>query len=225
MELREYLNVLLRRWWIPLAVFALAVVYAFVSYRAPQKSFVVSMRFTIGVTADRPVEGVDPILTGYQASEYIRDDFVEILHSALFANDVNKRLAGTNITVSKNNISGAVEKQRRIMSMSIVWGNQDEALKIADAAKKTLEEENAKYFAQLGSRGASVTVIDGPDVSPITPGLREQLNIFIVPVLGLVFGLFLAFVVDYFDDSIRSAREVEAMGMIMLGEIPREKRK
>ena len=224
MELREYLNVLLRRWWIPVVVLALAAAYAVATYRAPASILLVTMRFTIGVTADRPIEGVDPILTGYQASEYIRDDFVEILHSEMFANDVNTRLGGS-VVISKNNISGAVEKQRRIMSMTIIWHNRDEALKIADAAKKTLTEENAKYFAQLGSAGASVTIIDGPDVAPVVPGLREQLSVFIVPALGLLAGLALAFGVDYFDDSIRTPAELEGMGMIVLAEIPREKRK
>jgi capsular polysaccharide biosynthesis protein len=223
-ELREYLNILIRRWWIPVVVLALAVVYTLASYRAPATIFVVSMRFTIGVTADRNVEGVDPILTGYQASEYIRDDFVEILHSEMFANDVNKRLGG-DLVISKNNISGAVEKQRRIMSMTIIWHNRDEALKIADAAKRTLTEENAKYFAQLGSTGASVTIIDGPDIAPVVPGLREQLSVFIVPALGLLAGLALAFGVDYFDDSIHSPGDLEPMGLMVLAEIPREKRK
>ena len=61
-------------------------------YQAPPPSYVATMRFTIGVNADPNVTGSDPILGAYQASEYIRDDFVEILGSQMFANDVNATL-------------------------------------------------------------------------------------------------------------------------------------
>ncbi len=220
MELREYVQILRRRWWIPLALVALVGIGSLVTYRAPATYYQAGLRFTIGVSADRSVSGVDPILTAYQASEYIRDDFVEILHSEMFANDVNTNLQGTGITVTKDNISGAVEKQRRIMSMTITWSNPDQARTIGQAAARTLETQNNKYFKQLGSEGASVTVIDGPDVAPVTPGLRERLDIPIRLALALIAGLCLAFLVDYVDNAIRSGQEVEAMGIPVLGEIP-----
>lgn len=221
MELRNYWLILRRRWWIPAALIVLVGALTLVTYHAPTPVYQASIRFTIGVSADRNVEGVDPILTAYQASEYIRDDFVEILHSELFANDVNANL-GPNLKINKNVISGAVEKQRRIMSMTITWGDEQQARQIADAAAKTLETQNAKYFKQLGSEGASVTIIDGPDVAPVTPGLRERLDIPIRLTLALAAGLLLAFLVDYLDDTVRDSRELEAMGMPVLGEIPRK---
>ncbi len=223
MELREYWKILRRRWWIPAVLVVLVGLASLLTYRAPVTSYNASVRFTIGVSADRSVQGVDPILTAYQASEYIRDDFVEILHSEMFANDVNTNLQGTGITITKDNISGAVEKQRRIMSMNISAGNPDQARTIAQAASKTLETENSKYFKQLGSEGATVTIIDGPDVSAVGPGLRERLDIPIRLALALVAGVFLVFLLDYLDDTVRSGREIEAMGMQVLAEIPRGK--
>lgn len=221
MELRNYWLILRRRWWIPAALIVLVGALTLVTYHAPTPVYQASIRFTIGVSADRNVEGVDPILTAYQASEYIRDDFVEILHSELFANDVNANL-GPNLKINKNVISGAVEKQRRIMSMTITWGDEQQARLIAGAAAKTLETQNAKYFKQLGSEGASVTIIDGPDVAPVAPGLRERLDVPIRLALALAAGLLLAFLADYLDDTVRDSRELEAMGMPVLGEIPRK---
>ncbi|MGE5141495.1 MAG: YveK family protein [Rudaea sp.] len=221
MEVREYWKILKRRWWIPAALVVLAAAFSLATYHPPATYYQASVRFTIGVSADRSVQGVDPILTAYQASEYIRDDFVEVLHSEMFANDVNGNLQGSGLTVTKNNISGAVEKQRRIMSMLITAGTADQARTIAQAAAKTLETQNAKYFKQLGSEGATVTIIDGPDVAAVGPGLRQQLDIPIRLALALAVGLVLAFLFDYMDDTVRSARELEAMGMPVLGEIPR----
>ena len=223
MELKYYWQILRRRWWIPVLLVVLVGAFSLVTYHAPATSYQATIRFTIGVSADRNVTGVDPILSAYQASEYIRDDFVEILHSEMFANDVNSTLNDPNLRITKDTISAAVEKQRRIMSLTVGWDNPDQARTIANAAVKTLQTQNAKYFEQLGSQGASVTVFDGPDVGAVGPGLRERLDIPIKLALALAAGLALAFIVDYIDDTIRDGREVEALGLIVLGEIPRGK--
>ncbi len=219
MELRDYWNILRRWWWLPVLLVGLVAAFSLVTYHAPATVYQATIRFTIGVSADRQVQGVDPILTSYQASEYIRDDFVEILHSEMFANDVNANL--TNLRISKGNISGAVEKQRRIMSMTVTWGDPEEANRIAQAASKALETQNAKYFKQLGSEGATVTIIDGPDVAPIGQRLREKLDIPIRLALALAAGLLLAFLLDYLDTTVRDSREAEALGLHVLGEIPK----
>lgn len=222
MELRAYWLVLRRRWLLPVALVVLVAGLTPFTYRPPAPVYQASIRFTIGVSADRPIQGVDPILTSYMASEYIRDDFVEILHSEMFAGDVNANLTGTNIRIDKNAIAGSVEKQHRIMSMAVTWPDPKQAEIIASAAAKTLETENAKYFRQLGSEGASVTIIDGPDVGQVPPSLRERLDIPIRLALALAAGLILAFLVDYLDDTIRNSSELAAMGLDVLGEIPKK---
>jgi capsular polysaccharide biosynthesis protein len=219
-DIREYWRILRARWYIPVILTVLTVIFSVLTYQAPPPAYVATIRFTIGVKADPNVTGTDPILAAYQASEYIRDDFVEILRSQLFANDVNARLDDPALRISKNNISGAVEKQHRIMSMTITWNNPEQAKRIADAAAKTLETQNAKYFAQLGSLGATVTIIDGPDVSVVTQGLRERLDLPIRALIAFLAGIVLLFILDYADDSVRGARDLEKMGLNILGEIP-----
>lgn len=225
MELRDYWFVLRRRWWVPALLLVLVAAAIPFTYHPPAPAYQAGIRFTIGVSADRNIQGVDPLLTSYQASEYIRDDFVEILHSEMFAQDVNANLTGTGLDIDKNAISGSVEKQHRIMSMTIIWPNEKQAIVIANAAAKTLETENAKYFKQLGSEGAAVAIIDGPDVSPVPLSLRERFDIPIRLGLALAAGLVLAFLLDYLDDSIRDAYELEKMGMRVLAEIPAPRRK
>lgn len=224
MELRDYWRILRARWWVPFLLALLTALASLLSYRAAAPVYAATIRFTIGVNADPNVVGTDPILAAYQASEYIRDDFVEILQSQLFANDVSAQLnsaAGSSpLKISKGNISGAVEKQRRILSMTITWSSPDEAKRIADAAARTLETQNAKYFKQLGSAGASVTIIDGPDVYEIGPSLRERLDLPIRVALAFAMGILIIFILDYLDDSVRDARELEKMGLRVMGEIP-----
>jgi capsular polysaccharide biosynthesis protein len=219
-DIREYWRILQARWYIPVSLAVLTVLLSLLTYRAPPPAYVATLRFTIGVNADPNVTGTDPILVAYQASEYIRDDFVEILGSDLFARDVNATLNDPNLKIERGVVSGAVEKQHRISSMRIVWGDAAQAQRIADAAAKTLDTQNSKYFAQLGSTGANVTIIDGPSISAVTPGLREQLDIPLRALLAFFAGVALIFVLDYLDDSVRGAGDLEKMGVRVMGEIP-----
>ncbi len=228
MELREYVRVIWRYLWLIIALPVVVSIGSWIFRAQPAPVYQASVRFTIGVNAPpaSQVTGYDPILTAYQASEYIRDDFVEIIHSDVFADDVNAELAKTGVTgvkISKNNISAAVENQRRLMSMTVSWGNAEQAQQIADAAVKNLSDNNAKYFAQLGSTGAQVAVIDKPVVSRVGASLREQLDIPIRALIALLAGIALAFVLDYLDNSVRDARDAESLGLSVIGEIPQGK--
>jgi capsular polysaccharide biosynthesis protein len=228
MELREYVRVIWRYLWLIVALVAVVGVGSFIFRAQPAPQYTASVRFTIGVNAPpaTQVQGYDPILTAYQASEYIRDDFVEIIQSDSFADDVNATLTKmgvSGITINKGNLSAAVEKQRRLMSMAVTWGNPDQAAQIAQAAVKNLSENNAKYFAQLGATGAMVAVIDKPAVSKVGASLREQLDIPIRVLIALLAGIALAFILDYLDHSVRDARDAEAVGLNVIGEIPRGK--
>ena len=228
MELRDYARIILRYWWVVLALPIVVGVGSFVLRSQPAPVYTASVRFTIGVNSPAPnqVTGFDPILSAFQASEYIRDDFVEIIRSDVFADDVNATIAkigARDIAISKANISATIEKQRRLMSMTIAWHDAEQAQKIADAAVKNLSENNAKYFAQLGAAGAMVAVIDKPVVSRVGVSLREQLDIPIRVALALLARIALAFILDYLDTSIRDARDAEALGLRVIGEIPRGK--
>ncbi len=229
MELREYARVIRRYIWIIVVLPAVVGIGSWIFRAPPATLYQATIRFTIGVNAlpANEVTGYDPVLSSYQASEYIRDDFVEIVASDSFADDMNAQLAKMGVgglTVRKGNISGTIEKQRRLMSLTVTWNQPDQAQKIAEAAVQNLAENNAKYFAQLGSSAAALTVIDRPVVSRVGTSLREQLDIPIRIALALLAGIALAFILDYLDTSVRDARDLEALGLHVVGEIPRERR-
>jgi len=228
MELGVYFQIVRRFVWLIIALPLVVGIGSFVLRPQSAPVYTASVRFTIGVNAPAAsqVTGFDPILSSFQASEYIRDDFVEIIRSDVFADDVNALLAksgASDLKIGKGNISASIEKQRRLMSLTIAWGDPIQAQKIADAAVKNLSENNAKYFAQLGAVGATVAVIDKPVVARVGASLREQFDIPIRIVLALFAALALAFILDYLDTSLRDARDVEALGIRVLGEIPRRR--
>ncbi len=228
MELREYWRVIWRYLWLIVALPVVVGIGSWVFRPQAAPVYAASVRFTIGVNAPsaKDVTGYDPILTAYQASEYIRDDFVEIVQSDSFAADVNaqlEKMGVSDVKIGKGNISGTIEKQRRLMSLAVTWNNGDQALQIAQAAVKNLAENNAKYFAQLGSSAATVSIIDQPGVYPVGKSLREQMDIPIRIALAFLAAIAIAFIADYLDTSVRDTRDVEALGLRVVGEIPRGK--
>ncbi|MCL4486564.1 MAG: hypothetical protein M1570_00335 [Chloroflexi bacterium] len=182
MELREYAGVIRRHLWLILLLVFVVGAGSWVLRARPAPQYQATARLTIGVNAlpaDK-VTGYDPTLTAYQASEYIRDDFVQVVSSDVFADDVNAELAKMGISgvaINKGNISGGVDKQHRLMTLTITWNDAAQAQKIADAAVTNLAQNNSKYFAELGSSAASVAIIDRPSVSLVAPSLRERLDI------------------------------------------------
>ncbi len=224
MELRQYWKIIRRRWWIIGGLTLVALVGSIVLRSQPVPMYQATMRFTIGVAPESDPERVtmDPLYSAYLASEYIADDFTEILKSESFAGDVTARLERQGITVPPGAIQSftVAEKQHRILTMQLTWPDEAQLRAIAQAATEALEEENAKYFTQLGSEGAQVFVIDSPKVVSLGVSLKDRLELPIRVVLGLIAGLGLAFLVDYLDDTIREPEEVEALGISVLGQIP-----
>jgi capsular polysaccharide biosynthesis protein len=224
MELRQYWKVVRRWWWIVASLTVVALVASIILRSHPTPMYQATMRFTIGVSpeSDRERVTMDPLYSAYLASEYIADDFAEVVKSELFAGDVSERLKEQGITVSPGAIQGytVAEKQHRILTMVITWPDEEQLRAIGQAAMSALEEDNAKYFAQLGSEGAEVFVIDPPKVVSLGVGLKERLEIPIRVALGLLAGVGLAFLAHYLDDTIREPGEVQALGMTVMGEIP-----
>src|SRR6266851_2901341 len=112
MELREYTRIIFRYLWLIVGLGIVVGVGSFIFRAQPAPQYQATTRFTISVSPSAtPAIGYDPILTASQASEYIRDDFVEVIHSDLFADDVNAQLAKAGVSgvvVRKGNISGAI---------------------------------------------------------------------------------------------------------------------
>ncbi len=231
MELRSYWYIIWRRIWVVVALLLIVIAVSLLFREPTAPVYQAGLRFIIGVPPE-PLRGdyytYDKYYT-WLASEYLADDFSEVVKSGAFAANVTNHLkeGGASIQIPAGAIKGATvaEKQHRILSMSITWGNPAELEQIAQAAAETLQEDGSKYFSQLGEEKALVHLIDSPVVTQIPPNLRQRLDFPIRLVLALIAGLFLAFLIDYLDDSVREARELEKLGLTVLGTIPPLKRR
>jgi len=231
MELRSYCNIIWRRIWVVIVLVLIVVVVSSVLRDPTAPVYQARLRFIVGVPPE-PLRGDYYTYDGYYswlASEYLADDFSEVVRSTAFATDVTNRLEqdGESIQVHAGVIQGATvaEKQHRILSMYITWGNSAQLEKIANAAAKALQEDASKYFSQLGEAQAQVYLIDPPVVTQIPINLRQRLDFPMRLVLALAAGMFLAFLIDYLDDTVCNPQEVEDIGLTVLGTIPPLKRR
>jgi capsular polysaccharide biosynthesis protein len=230
MELRAYWEIIRRRWWLPLLLALLVAGISAVQLRpwvAAPPTYSASMRLLVGVlpATDAPAALYDPRYYAWLTSEYLVDDFTEVVRSALFARNVSARLADRAIGVPPGLIQGsaATGRQHRIISLNFAWHNPDELTAIAEAAADELRENAAAYFQVLGTEGAGVTLLDGPAVNQVGPSLRSRLEWPLRVGLGLLVGLGLIFLLDYLDTSLRNRHEVERLGIRVIGEIPKHR--
>lgn len=230
MEVREYGRILRRRWWLPLVVMGLVALFSALQLRpwqTPPPTYAASMRLLIGVlpATDDDSTAYDPRYYAWLTSEYLVDDFTEVVRSELFARNVSARLAEQSITVPPGAILGsaATGKQHRIISLSLNWGDAAELAQIAGAVAAELNENALLYFRQLGTDRAGVTLIDGPTIALVGPSLRNRLEFPLRLLFGLLVGIGLIFLLDYLDTSVRSRAALEELGFVVIAEIPRHR--
>jgi capsular polysaccharide biosynthesis protein len=229
MEVREYWQIIKRRWWLPVALVAAVAIFSLLQLRlwqAQPVSYSASMRLLVGVlpATGADVSSYDPRYYGWLTSEYLVDDFTEVVRSELFADKVSERLADQSLQVPPGVIQGSANtgKQHRIINLGFTWGDRAELEAIASAAAAELIENTEFYFAQLGTDGAGVTLIDGPAIGEIAPSLRSRLELPLRLLLAFLIGLGLIFLLDYMDSSVRDERDLREMGLPLLARIPKK---
>ncbi len=232
MELREYGQILARRWWIPVVLtllVALISAWQLRPWQTPPPTYTASLRMLVGVLplADADVAQYDPRYYAWLTSEYLVDDFTEVVRSGLFTAAVNRRLAAQGVAIPAGLINGSATtgKQHRVIRLSLNWGDAEQLGQIAAAAAAELTEKSADYFQQLGTPEAVITVLDEPVVMAVGPDLRRRLEFPLRVILGLVAGIGLVFVLEYLDTSVRRTRDLEGIGLPVVTIVPKEQRK
>ena len=222
MELRQYWHIIWRRWWLIVALVGIVLIVTLVTYREPQPVYVATMRFAIGIEGSEPVNAAsgEGRSDAWLASEYLADDLSEVLKGGDFA-------AGISEQVGFDVPAGTVfaSREHRIMTVTITWRDPDQLQSIAEAVGAAVEDGGAGYFPQLVGVQAQAVLIDGPGIGQVGRSLKDQLDLPIRLFVALVAGVAIAFLWDYLDDTVRDRTDAEALGVQLLGEIPRESRR
>lgn len=224
MELREYARILWKRAWMIAALTVLAGVISFFLSPA-REGYEATLRVAIGVQPEEPRQNYYQYDRYYAflASEYLADDFGEVVKSRAFLQDVQQELGNTTLPLGSIFGERGARKTHRLLTLTVTGRGPDEAQNIADAVVRVMENKGNQYLAQLGSDRAVVRVVDPPQVYPAVRGLRVLLDVGLRTGLGFLTGLALALLLEYLDNTLRGRQEVEgSLGLAVLGELPPE---
>ena len=220
MELRLYLSILRRWWWLVLIPALVVGAVGLATYRRPPTTYGATVRFNASLPPALGSSGFDPTYYSWLTSEYIVGGLSDWIKTSAFAQAVSDELAAQGKTLGASFASDYVRSQ---LVLFVNGGDPGSVKAAAEAAITVLQNRNAEAFPQLGGANAAVTVLDVPTVNVSSPGLRSLIDLPLRLGLGLAVGVALAFLAHTLDPFLRSKHEIEALGLKVLGEIPKQK--
>lgn len=213
MQLRDYVMVLVKRWWvIALAVVAAVVAAYGVSRMIPQEFRAQTVYLVVANRADNGLNIVLRDTMNSYRTLVLQPDTLQ---------DISQQLQ---LDVSGEQLMQDVYVQPRpddriiLIEADSRFAEQSQA--IAAAVGQRLEAEVIGLNANIeGTDRINVTRIQQSRLVGVQPNTR--INVLAGAILGLVIGVLLAFVLEYLDDTLKSSADIERfVGLTTLGAIP-----
>ncbi len=222
MELRRYFQIILRYWWLVLILVIVGVVAAYQYYTSNRPTY--TNTITVNITRNPTTNDTYSGYYGNISSEYLTDDYVTVIRGSTFLTDVSNLLKTRNISMSVPELQGAIKTERKNRQIFVTASNNDKgrSLAINRAVAETLLTKAGTYLSTTtGPQSVQANLLDFPTDAPLSGG-RTLLLAAIRPLIGLIIGLALAFLLAYLDNSIRTARDVkEFLNLPVLAAVPK----
>ncbi len=225
MELMLVIRVLLRRWWlvaIPLVIVAALVVPDFLQNRsAISGGYTVTVRYSAAqVLTAIPTQHGD-FQDVWLASELAVNAMTDWVRTSSFVAEINKETKPQNVEVNAAALGVAADNARSVGQLTLTYPDQQQLQVITNAALDVLKTKAQDYFPQLGGQPAQVTILDVPQIVPAPPPIANRFAPIIKLGLALLIGIGLAFLAEYLDPVVRRREQVEAIGINVIGALPR----
>jgi capsular polysaccharide biosynthesis protein len=223
--LMDYLRIIARRWWLVVLPLVIVVAWTLAGRQAPTINYQVTMRFAAGLTPEQTpgVYNYDHQYT-WLSSEYLANGLSDIVHTSLFAENVAARLKAQGADIAAEQIQGALvsDQKQSIVYVYLTWSNAAQAVQIGDAINVELAQHGTSYWPQLSdAKGAPVIALDKPNPQPQAVALRDRFDMPVRILVALVAGFALVFIAHFLDPFLHDRRELERMGVPVIGQIPR----
>ncbi|NJN16211.1 MAG: lipopolysaccharide biosynthesis protein [Oscillochloris sp.] len=213
MQLRDYVSVLIKRWWVVALTALAAVVAAYgVSKTIPQTFRAQAVYLALANQADN---GLNIVLRNSMNS------YRELVLQPNVLDQISQNL-GMDIPgerwMADVNIQPRPDEQKIVIEVDALRLEQAQAM--ADAVGNRIVAEVNRINATLeGTARINVQSIQPARLIAIRPNTR--INVLAGAILGLVIGVLLAYILEYLDDTLKSTGDVERFtGLTTLGAIP-----
>ncbi|MFA5524148.1 MAG: Wzz/FepE/Etk N-terminal domain-containing protein [Tissierellales bacterium] len=218
-ELRELFYIILRKFWIIVLVTILSLVTSgVVSYFVLDSEYetfttLMLIKPNTSIGANETIQYNDVLLNQKLVATY-----GEIVKSRIVSSEVIENL-GLEMTPEqlKNKVEVSLVKDTEIIKIVVSDNNPELATTIANEIASVFRK-NVVEFMKI----ENVKVIDKAEVPtrPIKP--RPMLNMAIAGVLGIMLSVFLVFLLDYMDNTIKTPSDVEGyLNLPIIGMIPK----
>lgn len=226
MELILVLRVLLRRWWlvlIPVLITTAVVLPNLLSSGLPAVSGYTTMfRYSAGQPPQDGVTYEDSSYFPWLAAELTVDALTAWVQSSSYAEEIAANTAEQGVEIDPTQLRVAADNIQAVGQVFLTWPDAAQLETIAQAATDVLQTRAQVYFPQLADEQVQVTILDTPRISALPVSILDRLAPFVRIGLGLLAGIGLAFLAEYLDPTLRRRDEVEALGLHVIGAIPRE---
>jgi capsular polysaccharide biosynthesis protein len=227
MELRQYWDVIWRRRWLVLVIVLAATAVSVVMFVRTPWTYETQVKFITRQAPDAPTLQstlfINQPYASWIGSEFLVDEYTEIVKSDAFAIAVNEEIGGgLNVPFIKASIDA--DRKNRELRLIVTGRSPQEAAQLADAAGKVLTQVRIKPIQGIFADDKPVfTQIDlaSPDRT-ISSRNRELINAAVRIAIGVVAALALTFLLEYLDNSVRDERDAErVLDLPVIGAIPR----
>lgn len=210
MEVKLYLQILLKRWWIILATFALTLIPTFVFVNGQpwiyesEVTFVIRPRSSIAVNDEEIVKALDTISRRVE----INTTFAEVSSSSLIKLRAIERLGLTTQEQKGLKSSGRVIAGTNILNISVQGPDPDIVQDFANAVSL----ETLAYVSNLYDvfELEPLDLAERPD-KPVSP--NKALNLALGGSIGLFLGVGLVFLIEYLKEPIKTDSQVNIIDL------------
>ena len=224
MELMRFFRILLRYWWlilIPVVITAAVSIPALLSGPAVTGGFTIMIRYTAAQQLDAIPNRDGDFQDVWLASELTVNAFTDWIQSSSFKTQVVAEATTRGVEANPAALGLAADNERSIGQLFMSYPDAEALGVLAVAATDILRAESGATFPQLGGAPAQVTVLDDPVVVAAPPPLADRFGPLVRIALGLVAGVALALLAHYQDPLLRRRDDLEAIGVTVVGSIPR----
>ncbi len=245
MEIRHYWSIIVRRWWVAALVFALAAAYGAYQWKAGGNIYNAQVKLVVRQlpAPSEIIAGISPTsVYSYDSyyrnisSEYLVDDYDEVVKGRVFADAVAQTLTDTYKSGSDKYLKRAfssgdlvyglvgASRIHRIMTLDVNTDDPAISVAVANAAADTLVSKGGGFFPAGDIHDdVGFAIIDYPkDPSEAKSNASKKLTTgIIIALLGLIAGLALVFLLEYLDDRVRDVGDAQRVTSLpVIGTLP-----
>jgi capsular polysaccharide biosynthesis protein len=214
-SLKELLDTLKKRLWLIVAItFTAVLASGIVSYFFLTPIYQASTQILVNKKSEQALYNPSEVQTNLQL---IKTYNVIIKSAAILDLVIDELDLDMTSQQLKSTITVGSEQDSQVMNISVQNADKELAVDIANTTAQVFKKEIVNHM-KIDNVSILAKATDVQTQSPIKP--KPPLNIAIAMVVGLMAGVGLAFLLEYFDNTVKNAQDIEKnLGMPVLGVI------